>query len=146
MKRVTAKILGMLLVAFFFAIPRGFGQNVIRVSRPYLLIDTDRKIGKIGDVVAVKRTVVDQIIDIGSVELLRMKSGKTIAKIIDETERHSVDIGDWISTAKEFDIDDLSDFERPVIPPSRTAERDRASARGDLDPFVILDNRDQPQP
>lgn len=88
-------------------------NNIIRVVSKYVLIDSDSGMGRIDDVLDVRRWVEDAFVVIGKIRLLRFSGGKAAAKIIREIPPYRIMIGDVIMIADhELDIDTyyLDDF------------------------------------
>lgn len=73
-----------------------YAQKIIRIVRPYVLIDTDKNIGKIGETKFVYRDKVGERIEIGKIVIIKFKDNMTACKI--ELEYLNISIGDFVLT------------------------------------------------
>jgi len=74
-----------------------YAQKIIKVVDQYVLIDTDKNIGKVNDIITVQRKDINQhIIDIGKIQIIKFSKGMTAAKIIFEYGNHKIKNGDYL--------------------------------------------------
>ncbi len=127
-------IIGLIMLTALFQTQKAFCDGkIVKVIPGYVLIDTDRNIGAIGDVIRVYRSTADGQRSIGSVRIVRFKSGRTAAKIVKQGAGFTIKAGDFLEGFGPADdsIDSLFDDSEPVASKSaakRTAKRQSASA------------------
>ena len=127
-------IIGLIMLTALFQTQKAFCDGkIVKVIPGYVLIDTDRNIGAIGDVIRVYRSTADGQRSIGSVRIVRFKSGRTAAKIVKQGAGFTIKAGDFLEGFGPADdsIDSLFDDSEPVASKpaaKRTAKRQSASA------------------
>lgn len=82
----------LLMVALSFCSVKA--QHIVKMLSNYVLIDTDVGIGRIHDKITIQRKVGDYIINVGVVQIVKFRDGKTAAKIVKEF--HPFQIGDFV--------------------------------------------------
>lgn len=70
------------------------GGKVVKIIPGYVLIDTDTGIGKINDKIKIQRMTDEGIIEVGTVQIIKFRDGKTAAKIVKERRKFKINVGD----------------------------------------------------
>ncbi len=98
-------VISLWLLSCLFCCTRLFAQKVVRVQEPYVLLDTDREIGNIGDEIRIEREIKGRMINIGTIKLVRFQKGQAAGRIMRLTKPYRILVGDRIS----------------ILPPKQTA-------------------------
>ncbi|MBN2437747.1 MAG: hypothetical protein JXL20_04020 [Deltaproteobacteria bacterium] len=90
-------VVGLIMLTALFQTQKAFCDGkIVRVVPGYVLIDTDQNIGAIGDVIRVYRATADGHRNIGSVQIVRFKSGRAAAKIVKQGAGFTIKAGDFL--------------------------------------------------
>lgn len=134
-------VIGLIVLAALFQTQKAFCDGkIVKVIPGYVLIDTDQNIGKVGDVIRVYRATGDGQRNIGTVQIVRFKSGRAAAKIVKQGAGFTIKAGDFLEGFGPADdsIDSLfGDSEPSARKPAakRTAPRPSASSNIILGPI-----------
>lgn len=86
-----------LILLFFLISTSCFSQRITKIVESYVLIDTDKNIGKKDDEIIVQRLDHNMnIINIGKLRIVKFAQGKTAAQIIKEYEGYKITVGDYL--------------------------------------------------
>ena len=110
----------ILILSFTIQLPI-YAQTIIKVKRPYVLINTDNTIGKIDDEIFVFRG--SNKIKIGKIKLVKFSQGKCAGIIIYEKTGTKIQIDDYVEQKINFNplyentiyFDLLLEFETPDV-------------------------------
>jgi len=72
-------------------------QNIIKVTSKYILIDTDKNLGQISDILLIQRNINGMNKYIGAAKIVKFKNGKTAAEIFRIKPSASIRPGDRVS-------------------------------------------------
>jgi len=73
-----------------------YSQIVIKTIPNYVLIDTDKNIGKLNEVVNIYRLKGDRVVYVGKVKILKFANGKTGAKVVHTEKGYRIKKGDFV--------------------------------------------------
>ncbi len=83
-------------VCMFLFFAAGRTQTVIRVMNGYVLLDSDRGLGKAGDEIAVERITDGGNVETGRIRIMLLRENKASGKIVVEPEPYRIEVGDVV--------------------------------------------------
>jgi hypothetical protein len=99
--RMRRQIIRFVLILFTICITSAHAQIIIKTVKEYVLIDTDTNIGSLNEKIRVYRLHRKDVIDVGQIQIVKFKDGKTAAKIIKENRGFRILKGDFVSEKKK---------------------------------------------
>jgi len=86
----------LVMTLFLLLSSSAFGQRVIKVIPGYLLIDTDKNLGKLNQLIKIYRQTDEDTIFIAKAKIIKFDQEKTGAKIIFIKKGYSIRVGDLV--------------------------------------------------
>jgi hypothetical protein len=90
----------IVILALTLACTALHGQQIIKRSSRFVLINTDQGIGKEGKTIPVFRTNRGETFTVGQVKILRFYRGMTAASIVEETAPYRIRINDFVNATE----------------------------------------------
>jgi len=104
------RLLPICLILFYQAV---HSQNIIKIIPDYVLIDTDKNIGSVGDTLITYRSLTHKDVVTGYLKIVRFHNGKTAAKIIEESYIYKISQRDFVKKADVASNDILKTSDNP---------------------------------
>jgi len=77
-----------------------FAQDIIKIVKNYVLIDTDQGIGELNQKIKVYRNIKNNEKQIGEIIILKFAQGKAACKILNYKKGYKLQVGDFVKTIK----------------------------------------------